>query len=181
MRFLFLGSLTLGLLLGVFAMLHGVERRTAGAAALLAPPAATRARLNLPLIAAFATLFGLIGYLLHRYTTLPMAARVSIAAASGGIGILGALALIARWAVPSARRDVVDERYLLQGHPARVTVPIGTDRPGEVSYDVDGTPYASPALSVDGAAVPVDTDVVIERVEHGTAYVEPWIQVEKRL
>lgn len=181
MRFLFLGPLTVGLLLGVFAMLHGVERKTAGGAAPFAPPSATRPRLNLPLVAAFATLFGLVGYLLHRYTALPLAAALAIAAGSGGLGILGALALIAKWAMPAARRDVVDERYLLQGHPARVTVPIGTDRPGEVGYAVDGTRYASPALSLDGSAVSADTDVVIDRVEQGTAYVEPWVHVEKRL
>ena len=181
MRVLFLGSLTLGLLLGVFAMLHGVERRTAGSAVLLSPTGATRARLNLPLIAAFATLFGMIGYLLLRYTTLSLAGGISIAAASGGLGILGALALIAKWAVPAARRDVIDQRYLLQGHPGRVTVPISPGKVGEVRYAVDGTSYASPALSVDGSAVPAETDVVIDRVEQGTAYVEAWVHVEKRL
>jgi hypothetical protein len=41
--------------------------------------------------------------------------------------------------------------------------------------------YATPALSLDGTAVAAGTEVVIDRLEEGVAYVEPWVQVEQRL
>ena len=83
--------------------------------------------------------------------------------------------------VPSARDEVVDERYLLQGHFARVTSAIAGSEPGAIVYEVNGTRYATKALSVDGTPVDADTEVVIERVEDGVAYVEPWARVEERL
>ena len=176
---LFLAAFLLGLLLAVFAMLHGVDRRSARLPFnVVVEPTAT---LNLPLLAAFATLFGAVGYLLSRYTALGVVPRLLIAAAGGAAAAVGALALIQRWAIPSARGDTVDERYLLQGHPARVTVAIGADLPGSIVYEIDGTRHAVRAISLDGAAVDVETDVVIERVEGGLAYVEAWDRVEQRL
>ena len=62
LRIVFIGCFVLGVLLGVFAMLHGVER---------APRATVRRfSLNLPTIAGFATVFGLAGFFLDRFTTL---------------------------------------------------------------------------------------------------------------
>ena len=57
----------------------------------------------------------------------------------------------------------------------------GNVLPGASAYEIDGTQHATPALSLDGAAVAAETDVVIERVEDGLAYVEPWDQVEQRV
>jgi hypothetical protein len=176
---LFLAAFLLGLLLGVFAMLHGVDRRSARVPFnVVVEPTA---RLNTPLVAAFAAVFGATGYLLTRYTTLGPLLRLVLAVAGGGAAALGALALIQRWALPSARGETIDERYLLQGHPARVIRPIGADAPGAISYEIDGTRHATPALALDGAPVAAETDVVIERVEGGLAYVELWDQVEQRL
>ena len=178
---LFLGALLLGLLLGVFAMLHGVERRPTGNAPGAGAPAEPSARLNLPTIAGFATLFGAAGYLLLRYSTLSTAVVLLVAALIGAAGAAGAVALVAKWAVPGAAQDVEDPRYVLQGHLARVTSPIGgTDR-GEIAYVVDGVRQVSPAESLDGAPVPMDAEVVIERIEDGVAHVERWAVVEERL
>ena len=180
MQTLFLGSLLLGLLLGVFAMLHGVERPdAAGPGAVPAPE--PEASLKLPLVAAFATLFGLSGYLLTRYAPLPPLADVAIAAALGALGSTGAAALVVKWAIPSAKEDVVDERYLLQGSPARVIRPIGADAPGTIEYDADNRRVVSDARSFDGLPIEAGTEVVIERVEDGIAYVERWALVEARL
>jgi hypothetical protein len=182
MKTLFLASFTGGLLLGVYLMARGVEKRRRGAPDIpLAGPAEPKAILSLPMVAAFATIFGATGYLLSRFTDLGPAARVAIAAAVGLGGAFGALALVAAWAVPSARQEVVDERYLLQGHFARVTSAIAGAEPGAIVYEVNGTRYAAKALSVDGTPVDADTEVVIERVEDGVAYVEPWARVEERL
>lgn len=174
---LFLAALLLGLLLGVFAMLHGVERRPPEGATVATPSA----RLNLPTIAGFATLFGAAGYLLLRYSSLAPVIVLVVAASIGAAGAAGAVALVAKWAVPGAAHDVEDPRYLLQGHLARVTSAIqGTGR-GEIAYVVDGVRHVTPAASLDGAPVPADTEVVIERIEDGVAHVERWAVVEERL
>ncbi len=198
MHYLFQGIFLLGLILAVAAMLFGVERRATRVVPVpgepvtsargrvptrqgSAPPA-PRARWNLPLWAAFCTVFGAAGYLLTRYTTLGLAARVLIAMGVGAAAVFGAIALIAKWAIPSARRDPEDPRYVLQGHPARVARAIGdSSRPGEIAYEIDGTRYASQAISIDGQPVEAGAEVVIERVEDGVAYVEPWSAVEQRI
>jgi len=181
---LFLGALLLGLLLGVFAMLHGVERRprAAGPAARAPVPShEPRARLNLPLIAGFAATFGATGYLLLRYSALGRGMAAAVAAAVGAAGALGAVALVAKWAVPGAAHDVEDPRYALQGHLARVTTPIAGPGTGAITYVVDGVRHVTPAASLDGAPVPADAEVVIERIEDGVAHVERWAVVEERL
>jgi hypothetical protein len=97
------------------------------------------------------------------------------------LGAGAAVAVILRWAVPSAKRDVVDERFALMGHLARVTRAIEETVAGEIEYEMDGRRHAVEALSLEGDAIAAGTEVVIERVEDGHAYVEPWLQVEKRL
>ncbi|HEX2778389.1 MAG TPA: hypothetical protein VHM30_02750, partial [Gemmatimonadaceae bacterium] len=66
----FLGAFLAGLVLGVGAMLFGVERKAKAAPRPGAEPPTIGARLTVPNVAAFATLFGAMGYLLHRYTSL---------------------------------------------------------------------------------------------------------------
>jgi membrane protein implicated in regulation of membrane protease activity len=198
---LFLASFVVGAVLGVFQVFFGVERRTrrskrhpggaeaapADAAKSMIPASLVQAqkeisaRISLPSVAAFLTFFGLVGYLVSRFTELSTLVRVIIAAAAGGLGVVGVLALIKAWAVPSARREVVDERFVLMGHLARVTKPIGEAEAGEIVYEVDGVPYTAAAMSLNRDALEAGTDVVIERVEDGVAHVEEWAHVEKRL
>jgi hypothetical protein len=176
---LFLACFLAGLLLGVFAMLHGVDRRSAKLPFnVVVEPSAT---LNVPLVAAFVTFFGAIGYVLTRYTTLGALGRVAIATLVGAGAALGALALIQKWAIPGAREERIDERFLLQGHPARVSAPIDGHTPGAIVYEIDGMQHAARALALDCSTLDAETDVVIERVENGLAYVEPWERVEQRL
>jgi membrane protein implicated in regulation of membrane protease activity len=188
MTAVFVACLVLGLLLAVYVMLHGVERP--------APPA-TRAPhepagghdprtepspvLNRQNVAAFVATFGLAGYLLERWTALGAPAVVGLALLLGGAGAALSLVLLAAWAIPSVRRDVVDERYLMQGHPASVTRAIPADGVGEIAYEADGRTWTVAARSWDGAAIAAGTEVAIERVEDGVAYVEQWAQVEARL
>jgi hypothetical protein len=178
---IFLASFLLGLLLGVFAMLHGVERPPRGDARWAAADATPVARLNLPALAGFATAFGATGYLLLRYSTLSTVPVLVLAAAAGALGALGAVALVAKWAVPGAANDVEDPRYVLQGHLARVTSAIDGGGLGEIAYVVDGVRYVTPAASLDGGPVAADAEVVIERIEEGVAHVERWAVVEQRL
>jgi hypothetical protein len=185
---LFVVCFVAGLVLGVYVMLHGVERRGAPSAL---PPHEARgghdpstepsATFNAQNAAAFLVAFGACGYLLARFATLGVAALVAIAVAAGVLVAIGSASLLAAWVLPGARSEVVDERYLLQGHPARVTRVIDGGADGEIVYEVDGRRFTVRARSWDGAAIEPGTDVAIERVEAGVAYVERWAQVEARL
>ena len=88
--------------------------------------------------------------------------------------------VIAGWAVPSAARDVPDERYVLQGHLARVTRPINGAVNGEIAFEVEGRRQIATATSLDGTSIAVDAEVVIERLENGIAYVERWTTIAKQ-
>ena len=178
---LYLASFLLGLLFAVRAMLVGVERDTAAAPYPAAPARELRASLFLPLLAGFATVFGISGYLLARYSQLGVWVQVGVAALFGALFAVAMATLVLKWAIPSARDEVVDERYLLQGSPARVVRAIAADAPGVVEYDAGGVRVVSEARSFDGSPIEPGTEVVIERVEGGIAYVERWALVEQRL
>ena len=194
MVYLFLSALLLGLVLGVVTMLVGVERRPRHSAhsplsrelpfsreSVMAASSKISARFQLPIVAPFATTFGAVGYLITRYSSLGMTGRIIIPAAAGALAAAGAVMLITRWAVPSARRDVPDERYLWQGLPARVTSTIDAGNRGRIMVEVDGTRHAVLAVSLNGDRIDQGSDVVIERIEGDTAFVEPWTAVERRL
>jgi hypothetical protein len=192
MSSLFLICFCLGLVLGVIAMLVGVERRPAGQVARQPSPFVSReallaasneisARFHIPLVAAFATAFGAIGYPLVRYSPLSPVWQIVLAAVGGGAAATGAVVLVARWAVPSARRDVPDERFLFQGMLARVTDRIDNTARGQIAVEMDGTLHAIRAVSLTGDPIERDAEVVIDRIERDTAFVEPWAQVERRL
>ena len=178
---LFLGLFLAGLVLAVGAMLFGVERTRPSASG----SPTIGARLTVPNVAAFATVFGAVGYLLHRYSSLGTAATFLIAAIAGALGVVGSVLLVARWALPAVAAEVVDERYLLQGHPARVTAIVGdgSGAPGayEISYAEGSATHSLRARSLEGETLTPGSEVVIERVEDGIAYVEAWSVVERRL
>jgi hypothetical protein len=137
--------------------------------------------LNLPTAGAAAALFGIVGYPLAKYSSLGTAAMLAIAGASAAAAAVGMVALIAGWAVPSAALHVEDPRYALQGHPARVSQSMSSERPGEISYEHDGIRRTVPALGLDGVAIGAGAEVVIERIEDGVAYVELWSTIEKQM
>ena len=170
----------------VGSMLWGVERRPKVPAASAAAAQATiRARLTVPNLGAFLTLFGVTGYPLFRYTRLGTVPILVLAAILGAAGVAGASLLIARWAVPGVAAEVVDERYLLQGQPARVTRVMRQGASGEAAYEVSyaegGRERVARARSLDGTPLANGSEVVIERIEDGYVYVEAWSIVEKRL
>ena len=97
------------------------------------------------------------------------------------VGTVIATIAVRRWATLAAEHDSVDERYLLQGHPAQVVSAIEQTGSGEIAYFVGGKRYATDARSLDGSPITVGTEVIIDRVEGGVAYVESWVEVEQRL
>ena len=186
MQLFFLGTFLTGLLLGVYAMIRGVERigargRSLELDAMGRPIGASRMALTAPTIGAFATVLGITGYLLWRYTTLSSVLQLAFSIGAALLGTVVTTRAVTHWATQAAEHDVVDERYLLQGHPAQVVSLIAGDHQGEIVYLVGGKRFAVPAESLDGTPVAAGTEVVIDRVENGVAFVEPWVQVEQRL
>jgi hypothetical protein len=172
-------ALILGLLLAVRAMLLGVERRRTPLGAVPAP--APSIRFSTPVVSAFATAFGAFGYLLTRPGRMSLAAGTVVALAIGVVAGAFAVRLVRRAAAFVPEHDPDDPRYVLQGHVATVTSPIGPASEGEIAYVVEGTRYTTRARGLDGSIADRGVEVVIERIEDGVAYVEPWVEVEKRL
>ena len=183
---LFLVALTAGLVFGVFAMLYGTERHRAAAMAAPLDDRHDPARepspwFNQASIAAGALGFGLTGYLMARFGHQSMAIA-AITAAVVGLLLMGVQALlIARWAIPSARAETMDERYLLQGTPGRIQQAVPAGGMGSVQYEANGGLTEQPARSITDGAIPAGAEVVIDRIDEGVAIVELWADVEQRL
>lgn len=173
MTLFFAVVLLAGLLVGVVAMLGGIDRK--------ARHGAWVKYLNLPTAGAAGALFGIVGYPLAKYSSLGTAAILAIAGASAAAAAVGMVAIIAGWAVPSAALHVEDPRYALQGHPARVSQTISGAQAGAISYEHDGARLTVPAVGLEGASIAAGTEVVIERIEDGIAYVELWSNIEREL
>jgi hypothetical protein len=163
-----------GLMLAVRIMIRGVERPAAS------HPSRERSfRLSPAVVSAFGMVFGLTGYLLAARLT-----GVSVFVWSVGLGCVAALTaarLVTKWWAVVPEHDVDDERYVLQGHIARVTKSIRPEVDGEVAFEVEGERHVLRARGIDHGSVDVETEVVIERIEDEVAFVEPWAEVEKRL
>ncbi len=187
MTVLSLAVLLTGLILGVFAMLYGTERQVQTAVAPHErrsehnPAAEPSALFNRASLAAFAVSFGLTGYLLDRFTPWSWLPLLLLAIVAGGAAYAGQSLLLARWAIPSARHDHADERFLLQGTLGRVSRGAAVGETGVMTYTLDGRDYALPVRALNGGALDAGLDVVIDRVENGVAMVELWSDVEQRL
>ena len=173
LRFTYAALFLAGLVVGVIAMLVGIQKDS--------PPRTARSLFNLATIGAFVTVAGAVGYPLARYTSLGALAVTAIAMAAGLAGWGLAVAMIAGWAVPSAARETEDERYALQGFVGKVTQPIGNGTPGEISYQLEGAWHRARALSLDGQPIENGTELANERDEGGIARVERWRTIERQL
>ena len=173
MIYLFLLTFIAGLLLAVRIMFFGAERRERRGDMPL--------RRSEPAAVAFLVMFGIAGYLLTRHGLLAPAAGAGVAALMGVVWA----ALVVQVAVAMARvtpeHDPEDPRYLLQGHVAVVSAPIGQDGEGTITLVDAGVPRSYRARTIDGGSIDRDLEVCIERVEDGVAFVERWDLVEARL
>ena len=82
---------------------------------------------------------------------------------------------------PSKKPRVQDDPEILTGLIAKVTSAIAPEASGAVTYTIQGTRHDVLAKSVDGKPIQAGADVVIERIEDGTAFVERWEVVEGRI
>lgn len=175
MTVLYLASFIIGLVLAVRIMTHGVERPRED------HPTGDRSfRLSPPVIVVFSMWFGSAGYVMTRLGVSPVVTAL-VSAILGVAGGFVAARLVKRWWRVVPEHDVDDERYVLQGHLARVTKSIGPDVDGEVEFQFGSDLRLLRARGAVGESIAADTDVVIERVEADVAYVEAWADVEKRL
>ena len=180
MPYVFLAALFAGLVLGVHVMMHGVERVQSALPVRPAADGRYPASALRPVLAGFLTVFGFLGYLAHRNHDGLWPAGLAASVVGGLVGAWIGNIIVKRWAIPGAIADQPDERFVLMGHFGRVTAPIGDDA-GTIVYEVDGVSHTVGARAIDGAAIAAGTDVVIERIEDGVAFVEPWSQVEQRI
>lgn len=174
LHILFLLAFIGGLLLAVFAMLHGMEYTRRNRSRAPSP------FFNLPSIAAFAVAFGAVGYPLASHSALSALAIILIAFASAMLTTLGIIVLLARWALRDGQSPS-SEAEDIQGLFAMVSVEITPAGDGEISYDFFGRKLRAPARALSGKALPAGSEVVIDRIEDGVAFVEEWAVVEQRL
>src|SRR5690349_8967567 len=176
MPYAFLAAFLVGLVLGVHVMINGVERVRTALPVRPSPDGRYPASAARLVLAGFLTLFGLLGYLAHRRRESLWPAGLVASILGGIIGAWIGNIIVKRWAIPAAIADQPDERFVLMGHLGRVTASIGADEAdaGLMTYDVDGATHTVRARTLDGTPIPLGTDVVIERIEDGVAWVEPW-------
>jgi uncharacterized membrane protein YphA (DoxX/SURF4 family) len=177
LKVLFLIAFIGGLVLAVFAMLHGVEyaRRRRNRSRAPSP------FFNLPAVAAFSVGFGAVGYPLASRTRLPAWAVILIAIGGGALAITGMITLLARWALRGLAAPFSSEDPEIQGTLAVVTREITPAGEGEISYEHLGRSELTRARSLGTTAISSGVEVVIDRIENGVAFVEEWAIVEQRL
>jgi len=171
----FLVAFVAGLVLAVLAMLHGVEHTRRNKSRAPSP------FFNLPALAAFAVAFGAVGYPIASRTTLPVWVALLIAAASGALAISAMATLLARWALRGASAQSAAMEHEIQGHLAVVTVRITSVSRGEIAYQLPGREVRIPAKTLGSKPLSPGSEVVIDRIEDGVAYVEDWAVVEQRI
>jgi hypothetical protein len=175
LRAVFLVAFTGGLMLAVFAMLHGVEYLRRNRSRAPSP------FFNFPAVAAFAVGLGAVGYVLSSRSTLQAWGVILIAVVGGGLAATGMIALLARWALRKGALTGHDESETIQGQLAIVTQEIMPGGTGTISYDHLGARLQSPARAISNQRLEKGSDVVIDRLENGVAFVEEWAVVEQRL
>ena len=173
LAFPFLLVFIAGLGVAVYTMLHGVTA---------APAAGRTTRIGMmsgPSVAAFAIVFGAIGYLCTAYSSLSQPIVLAIALAAGAAAASLSAPLLAR--IASVRLDASQQDGGIAGQLAKVRMSVTSSVPGEISYSRDGTEFRQRALSLTGQNLEIGCDVVIDRIADGIAYVEDWETVERRL
>lgn len=122
--------------------------------------------------ATFVTWFGGVGLLLTRlegYAPWVVVALATVAGI-GGAGIVGVV--LVRYLLPGQTPYMLDDDYRIEGTLARVTLPLGPDRTGEVMFVRNGATCSEVARSADGAVLARGAEVVILGHERGIAYVQ---------
>jgi hypothetical protein len=175
----FLALFGAGLCLGVYAMLHGVERHRSKPTRNTTARSRPSAVFNVPTVAALCIALGATGYLLVTRTSLRIVSILILGLATSAVVTAGMIVLMARWALPYSGMPSSDED--IQGQLALVTQPISASAKGEIAFVAGGVHRTLAALGVQESEIPRDSEVVIDTIEDGVARVELWSTVERRL
>ncbi len=184
--FLFATAFLLGVSSWVYVIVRGVERVDPRARAATVDDfgreqPAGRIVLLAPFAASALTVFGLLGYGMVRWSSLGFMRSMLVAALAALVGGGLLASLMGHWARQAAHLDVPDERFVLQGHVARVVTAATPGGMGRVEYEVNGRHVTANARTIDDTELRMDAEVVISLLEDGVVYVEAWSSVEERL
>ena len=114
MTIVYLAGFIGGLLLAVRIMIAGVERSRSE------HPAGERSfRLSPPVVSSFALVFGLAGYIMARRQIGTVVTQIVVGGVLGVVASVIAARLVRDWWTVTPEHDTDDERYVLQGLPAR--------------------------------------------------------------
>jgi membrane-bound ClpP family serine protease len=172
--FPYLALLLISLLAGVYSMLHGVNTPDSDAQP-------SWLRRSLPGLATAGAVAAICGYLLTRQEVLEVWSRFGVVAIVGVVVFILASLFLERWALSVEIDPAVEMAEELQGTLAQVVRDIRPSVNGEIRYEFQGKRYSAAARSIEGTSITAGTDVVIDRIEHGIADVEPWSVVEQRI
>lgn len=134
--------------------------------------------INFSTAMAFLTWFGGMGYLLSHFYRFWMLLGLGLATLSGLAGSTIVFLLMAKF-LASRQTQLDPADFDLVGTLARISSPIGENGTGEIIFSQGGVRKTSGARSVDGKAIPRDSEVVITRYERGIAYVQRWEEFTK--
>lgn len=171
--FPFLIVFVAGLGAAVYTMLQGVTA---------APAARASTRLGMltaPSVAAFAVVFGAVGYLCTTHTALTPVVTFLIAFGAGAATVPISAPLLAR--VARSRTTSPSDDLDIEGQIAKVIQPLSDVSPGDIGYQRNGREFTQRALNLASGTLAAGREVVIDKIENGIAYVEDWDSVEKRL
>ncbi|MGA2810058.1 MAG: hypothetical protein ABSG16_01570 [Candidatus Acidiferrum sp.] len=122
---------------------------------------------------AFLAWFGGVGYILATHSHLMAMACLALATLSGlfaGHIVFRFMSRLLR----DSQGEMNDWDYRLEGVVGTISMPIRAKGTGEVIFEQDGARRSVSARCDTGVAIVKGVEVVIERYEHGIAYVRPW-------
>jgi membrane protein implicated in regulation of membrane protease activity len=127
---------------------------------------------------AFLAWFGGVGYILTTHSQLLALACLALATGSGlfaGFVVFRFMARLMR----DSQGEMNDWDYRLEGVVGTISMPIRAQGTGEMIFEQDGARRSVSARCDTGASIVKGVEVVIERYEHGIAYVRPWEEFTK--
>lgn len=133
---------------------------------------------NATTIMAFLAWFGGVGYILTTHSHLMALTALGCATVAGLFAGFIVFRFMVRL-IRDSQGEMYDWDYRLEGVVGTISLPIRAKGTGEVIFEQDGARRSVTARCDNGAAIANGAEVVIERYEHGIAYVRPWDEFTK--
>jgi hypothetical protein len=127
---------------------------------------------------AFLCWFGGAGYLLTQYRFAGSPVVFLLAALSGLTGAAIIFGFLVKVLLPH-EHVLLPEDTEMRGLVARVSSTLRPNGVGEILFSLDGTRRSAPARTENGEPLGCDTQVLVERYEHGIAWVRPFTDLEE--